>query len=47
MPFLIRSSRRLPVQCSVTYNAASFRGQSNVWGRRVASWNGYKLYVDF
>jgi len=27
MPFTIRSFRRFPVQCSVTYNAGPFQGQ--------------------
>jgi hypothetical protein len=27
MPFLIRPSRRFPVQCDVTYNAGPFQGQ--------------------
>ena len=30
MPFVLRPSRRFPVQCAVTYNAGPFQGQGTV-----------------
>ena len=38
MPFTIRSHRRFPVQCSVTYNAGPFRGQGTVWNLSRSGW---------
>jgi hypothetical protein len=38
MPFLIRPSRRFPVQCSVTYNAGLFQGQATVWNLSCSGW---------
>lgn len=31
MPFTIRSYRRFPVPCAVTYNAGLFQGQGTLW----------------
>ena len=38
MPFSIRSYRRFPVQCSVTYNAGPFQGQGTVWNLSCTGW---------
>ena len=38
MPFSIRSFRRFPVCCSVTYNAGPFQGQGTVWNLSCAGW---------
>src|ERR1044072_5022190 len=38
MPFSIRSFRRFPVQCSVTYNAGPFQGQGTVWNLSCTGW---------
>ena len=43
MPFSIRSMRRFPVQCAVTYNAGPFQGLGTV---RNFSVNGWKLSGD-
>jgi hypothetical protein len=38
MPFTLRPYHRFPVQCSVTYNASSFQGQSTVWNLSLYGW---------
>jgi len=38
MPFLIRPSRRFPVQCTVADNAGLFQGQGTVWNLSFSSW---------
>jgi hypothetical protein len=38
MPFSIRSFRRFPLQCSVTYNAGPFLGQGTVWNLSCTGW---------
>ena len=38
MPFTIRPYRRLPVQCSVTYNAAPIQGQGTIWNLSYTDW---------
>ena len=38
MPFMIHPYRRVPVQCSVTYNAGPFQGQDAVWNRSCTGW---------
>lgn len=38
MPFLIRPSRRFPVQCAVTSNAGPFQGQGTVWNLSCSGW---------
>jgi hypothetical protein len=38
MPFLIRPSRRFPVQCSATYNAGPFQGQGTIWNLSCTGW---------
>ena len=38
MPFVLRPSRRFPVQCSVTYNAGPFQGHGTVWNLSCAGW---------
>jgi len=38
MPFSIRSFRRFPVQCSVTYNAGPFQEQGTVWNLSCSGW---------
>jgi hypothetical protein len=38
MPFLIRPSRRFPVQCAVIYNAGPFQGQGTVWNLSSSGW---------
>jgi len=38
MPFLIRPSRRFPVQWFVTYNAGPFQGQGTVWNLSCSGW---------
>jgi hypothetical protein len=38
MPFLIRPSRRFPVQCSVTYKAGPFQGQGTIWNLSCTGW---------
>jgi hypothetical protein len=43
MPFSIRSFRRFPVQCSVTYNAGPFQGQGTIWN---LSYTGCRLSGD-
>jgi hypothetical protein len=43
MPFSIRPHRRLPMRCSVTYNAGPFQGQGTAWN---LSMNGWRLSGD-
>jgi hypothetical protein len=43
MPFIIRSYRRFPVQCPVSYNAGTSQGLGTVWNFSV---NGWKLSGD-
>ena len=43
MPFSIRSYRRFPVQCSVTYNPSPFQGQDTIWN---LSCTGWQLFGD-
>ena len=43
MPFIIRSYRRFPVQCPVSYNAGASQGLGTVWNFSV---NGWKLSGD-
>ena len=38
MPFLIRTSQRFPVYCSVTYHAGQFQGQGTVWNFSLSGW---------
>ena len=38
MPFSIRSYRRFPVQCSVTYYAGPFQGHGTVWNLSCTGW---------
>lgn len=38
MPFSIRPFRRVPVQCSVTYNVGPFQGQGTVWNVSCTGW---------
>jgi PilZ domain len=38
MPFSIRSFRRFPVCCSVTYNTGPFQGQGIVWNLSCTGW---------
>ncbi len=38
MPFTIRTHRRLPVHCDVTYNAGSFRGHGKIWNLSLYGW---------
>jgi hypothetical protein len=38
MPFMIHPDRRVPVQCSVTYNAGPFQGQGSVWNLWCTGW---------
>jgi hypothetical protein len=38
MPFLIRPSRRFPVQCTVTYNAGPVQGQGTIWNVSCTGW---------
>jgi hypothetical protein len=38
MPFLIRSSRRFPVCCPVTYQCGDFEGQGTVWNVSLRGW---------
>jgi hypothetical protein len=44
MPFSIRPCRRFLVQCSVSYNAAPFKGQGTVWNLSLP---GVRLSDDF
>jgi hypothetical protein len=39
MPFSLRSYRRVPVQCAVTYNAGPFKGKGTVLARERTSGN--------
>ena len=43
MPFIIRSYRRFPVQCPVSYNAGTSQGLGTVWNFSV---NGWKVSGD-
>ena len=43
MPFSIHPYRRVPGQCSVTYNAGPFQGQGTVWN---LSWTEWRLSGD-
>jgi hypothetical protein len=43
MSFIIRSYRRFPVQCPVSYNAGTSQGLGTVWN---FSLNGWKLSGD-
>jgi|SRR5262245_8609077 len=43
MPFIIRSYRRYPLQCPVSYNAGNSQGLGTVWNFSV---NGWKLSGD-
>jgi len=43
MPFSIRSFRRFPVHCAVTYSAGPFQGQGTVWN---LSYTGWRLSDD-
>lgn len=43
MPFSIRTYRRFPVHCSVTYNAGPFQGQGTAWN---LSLSGLRLSGD-
>ena len=38
MPFSIRSYRRFPVQCLVTYNAGPFQGKDMIWNLSCTGW---------
>ena len=38
MPFSVRSHRRFPVCCSVTYHAGLFKGQGTVWNFSLSGW---------
>jgi hypothetical protein len=38
MPFSIRSDRRSPVQCAVTYNAGPFQGLGTIWNFSCIAW---------
>ena len=38
MPFSIRPYRRIPVLCSVTYNAGPFHGRGTVWNLSCTGW---------
>ena len=38
MPFIIRSYRRFPVQCPVSYNAGTSQGLGTVWNFSVNVW---------
>ena len=38
MIFSIHPYRRVPVQCSVTYNAGPFQGQGSVWNLSCTGW---------
>jgi hypothetical protein len=38
MVFLIHPYRRVPAQCSVTYNAGPFQRQGSVWNLSSAGW---------
>lgn len=38
MPFSIRSYRRFPVHCAVTYQAGPFQGQGTVWNLSCSGW---------
>ena len=38
MPFLIRPSRRFPMQCSTIYNAGLFQGQGTAWNLSCLGW---------
>ena len=44
MPFMIHLYRRVPVQCSVTYNAALFQKQGSLWN---LSYTGWRLSGDW
>ena len=43
MPFIIRTYRRFPVHCSVTYSAGHSQGKGTMWDFSV---NGWKLSGD-
>jgi PilZ domain len=43
MPFIIRSYRRFPMHCPVSYNAGTSQGLGTVWNFSV---NGWKLSGD-
>ncbi len=38
MPFSVRTHRRFPVCCSVTYHAGLFQGQGTVWNFSLSGW---------
>ena len=38
MPFSIHPYRRVPGQCSVTYNAGPFQGRGTVWNLSCTEW---------
>ena len=38
MPFSIRSSRRFPVCCPVTYQCGDFEGHGTVWNLSLTGW---------
>jgi hypothetical protein len=38
MPFMIHPYRRVPVQCSVTYNPGPFQRQGTVWNLSCTGW---------
>jgi hypothetical protein len=38
MPFTIRSYRRFPAPCTVSYNASLFQGQGILWNLSCTGW---------
>ncbi|HSF67561.1 MAG TPA: PilZ domain-containing protein [Nitrospiraceae bacterium] len=43
MPFIIRTYRRFPIHCSVTYSSGHSQGTGTIWDFSV---NGWKLSGD-
>ncbi len=39
MPLTLRSFRRFPVHCAVTYHAGPFQGQGTIWNFSLNGWN--------